>query len=238
MIFGIFGNSKPPPLTALSTPENLLEMVDRMTAGPPSKIDKRAIGLSLVILGAAGHFISGLRWDKQKGMWEASQRYLRQTNLDVITAEATVWIHFLMGRLWQADQKKEHEMFERIGYTSTGEAFQLVLQMIKEQTGFDFKARAVESRKLYLDALKDRSVSFEPFATTVLRSVGCQSLAEPLKAVGPLPPLEWTPLTLNVATFFATMPLGFYETFKNFLRAGPERFPEDDDDDDFDGLSS
>jgi hypothetical protein len=39
--------------------------------------------------------------------------------------------------------------------------------MIAKQTGFDFKARWIESGKFYLEAMKDRSVSYEPFASIV-----------------------------------------------------------------------
>jgi hypothetical protein len=101
MIFGMFGNPKPPPLSAfctkLSAPANLLKLADSMTTGTSSNIDKRGIVLSLVIMAAAGHFVRDLRWDRQKGMWEGSRRYLRHTNLDVITAEALVWVGFFDG---------------------------------------------------------------------------------------------------------------------------------------------
>jgi hypothetical protein len=202
-----------------------------MTKGASSSINKRAAVLSLVIMAGAGHFVEKLQWDRS-GMWEGSQRYLRDTNLDVITAEAIVWIHFLMGRFWFADRKKDHEMSERVGHVPLI-ASQLTLSIIEELTGCDFKARWIESRKLYLEAMKDKSVSYEPFATTVLRSVGCRSLAEPLKTVSePLPPPEWTPLTVNVSIFFSTMPSAFYETFKRFLIAWSDRFPHDEDFDD------
>jgi hypothetical protein len=228
-----------PPLTAscvkLSAPENLLAMADKMTSDRSGKIDNRASVLCFVIMAAAGDFVGGLlEPQKERGEWgEESRRYLRDTNLDVITAEAIVWIHFLMGRRWEADQQKDREMFERIGYSTTGEAFQLVLGFIEKLTGVDFKARAVESRMLYSRATKDRSVSFEPFATTVLRSAGCRSLTEPLSA---LSPVAWTPpfITIRVGIFYSTMPSAFYETFKNFLREWPGRFPSDDDED-FDG---
>jgi hypothetical protein len=229
------GKTKPPPFTSycteLSAPENLLELADDMTNGPSSSIDKRAVVLSLVIMAGAGHFVEKLQWDRS-GMWEGSRRYLRDTNLDVITAEAIVWIHFLMGQFWFADRKKDHEMSERVGHGTLFTASQLTLGIIEKLTGCDFKARWIESRKLYLQALKDGGVSYEPFATTVLRSVGCRSLAEPLKTVEPLPPPEWTPLTLNVGIFFSTMPSAFYETFKNFLRGWSDRFPHDEDYDD------
>jgi hypothetical protein len=33
----------------------------------------------------------------------------------------------------------------------------------------------------------------------------------------------------NVGTFYSTMPVGFYDTFKNFLREWSHRFPHDED---------
>jgi hypothetical protein len=206
----IFGNTKPPPLTAfctkLSVPANLLKLADSMTTGP-SSIDKRAVVLCLVIMAAAGHFIGGLQWDRQKGMSEGSRRYLRDTNLDVITAEAIVWIHFLMGRFWKADGEKDPKMFEQVGYVTLYTALQLALDMIEKQTGFDFKARSIESRKFYLNAMSDSGPSYEAFATVVFRSLGCRSLAEPLKTAGPPPlNLEWTRLATQVDIFFSTMP--------------------------------
>jgi hypothetical protein len=178
MIFGIFGKTKPPPLTAfcikLSVPENLLKLVDSMTKDTSSSIAKRAIVLSSLIMGGAGHFVEKLQWDRE-GILEGSQRYLRDTNLDVITAEAIVWIHFLMERFWLADQKKDHEMFERVGLGTFREAFELALCTIEKQTGCDFRARSIESRKLYLEAMKERGLCSEPFANTVLQSVGCRT---------------------------------------------------------------
>src|SRR5450631_3005770 len=100
MFFGLFGKTKPPSFTAsclkISTPENLQKFADSMTISTSGRIDRRAVVLYSVIMATAGHFVGGLRWDRQAG-WEGSRRYLRDTNLDVITAEAVVWIHFLMG---------------------------------------------------------------------------------------------------------------------------------------------
>ena len=164
-------------------------------------------------------------------MWGGSRSYLRETNLDVIAAEAIIWSQFLLGQLWKAE--KDREMFERMGYATHSVAARLALGMIESATGVNFADRARESRKLYLEAAKDRSVTFEPFATTVLRSVGCRSLAEPLKATtGVLPPPEWTPIALNVGVFYSTIPSASHETFKNMLKAWPDRFPSDDDFDD------
>ena len=65
------------------------------------------------------------------------------------------------------------------------------------------------------------------FASIVLHSVGRQSLAEPMKDLGPVPlVLEWAPLSIQVTIFFSTMPSAYYETYKNLLREWP--FPEDD----------
>jgi len=235
MIFGIFHKAKPPPLTAfctnLSDRTVLLKLADSMTAGGSSVIDNRAIVLSLVVMAAAGSFVKNLRSGRTE-ITKALRRYLRDTNLDVITAEAIIWIHFLMGNLWTRDQGNDHEMYKRIGRVTFFTAGQVLLFTIKEQTGFDFQAKATESRKFYLDALKDHWVSFEPFATVMSRSVGRRSLAEPLKTVGLLEfPAECPPLATNLSAFMSTVPPAYYETFKNFLKESSDRFPKDEDSD-------
>ena len=55
----------------------------------------------------------GLQWDRQKG-WEGSRRYLRDTNLKVMTAEVVVWITLLDGKVLAGEE--DREMVERIGY--------------------------------------------------------------------------------------------------------------------------
>ena len=229
MIFGIFGKTKPPPLTAfckkLDDPATLVRVANNMVVDRSAEfaeLNKRAVLLSSIAMGAAGHLV-----DKILDRGEPGQRVLRETNLDVITAEAIVWIHFLMSRFWETDQKKSPEMLERVDDSTFVEALQFVLQNIGEQTGFDFKETTIERVKFYSEAIKDRNVSFEPFATIVFRSIGRQSLAEPLKALEAPPlTLDWTYLTMQVGIFFSTMPLACYETFKNFMKEWP--------DDDFD----
>ena len=228
-----FDETSLPPLTEscvkLADPANLLQVADNMTKKRSAGTDNRATVLSLIIMAAAGHFVSEtLHWEKG-AMWRSSRQFLRNTNLDVITAETIVWVAFLIGQLWKADAKRDREMFEWIGYVTTATAGQLALGIVQDMTGVDFEGRAKESRTFYLDALKDPTLTFEPFATVVLRSVGCQSLSDPLNPIGPLPPAEWTPLTLHVGTFYSTMPLGSYEIFKNFLREWSDRFPHDED---------
>lgn len=225
--------SAAPPLTAFCTkladPKTLMGMVDQMTVKNSGNIDNRAIALSLTIMGAAGHLTSGLRWDEQP-MWQGSGSYLRDTNSDAIAAESIVWVGFLMGRLWKADQSTEREMFERVGFVTVGMASRLANSMIESQTGVNFTEDAVDRRKFYFQTEKDSTrPMFEAFASVVMRSVGRRSAADPLRSIGPLSPPEWTPLSANIAIFFSTMPKGFYETFKRMLMAWPERFPEDDD---------
>ena len=99
----------------LSAPENLLKVANSVMTDASSGTDKRAIVLFLIIMSAAGNFFESFRWDKQQ-MWEGSRLFLRDTNLDMITAEAIIWITFLIGEFWKADQKKDHEMFERVGF--------------------------------------------------------------------------------------------------------------------------
>ena len=226
-------SSSLPPLTEscvkLADPAKLFQVADKMTKKRSAETDNRAPVLSLILMGAAGHFVAEtLQWE-EGAMWRSSRQFLRNTNLDVITAETIVWMAFLMGQLWKADAKRDREMFERIGHVTTATAGRLALGIVKDTTGVDFERRARESRTIYLDALKYPTVTFEPFASVLLRSVGCQSLSDPLKPIGPLPPAEWTPLTLHVGTFYSTMQSGSYDTFKNFLREWSDRFPHDED---------
>lgn len=236
MIFSIFSKAKPlPPLTEacikLADSENLLKFADIQTSNNSTNIDNRAIALFVIIMGAAGHFVDNLR-NPQDKVWKEVWHYLRDTNLDVITAETMVWITFLMTQLWRAEQKKDHEMFERIGYGTCASATRLALDMIEAQTRFDFKAIWSERIKFYRENLKASSSAIpEAFATVVLESAGRRSLAEPLKMIGILQaPPEWIPLAAKVMIFFSTMPTGFYESYKRMLRGWPDRFPEDDDD--------
>ena len=232
MIFSLFRKTKPPPLTAycmrLSAPENLLKVANGVITDTSSSTDKRAIVLFLIIVSAAGNFVEGIQGDEP--FYKEMRQYLRDTDPDVITAEAIVWITFLMGELWEADQKKDREMFERVGYATVPTALRLTREMIESTTGFDFTARSIESRKLYRESVKDGKL-VEAFASVLFRSVGCRSLAEPLKTTA-WPPLElvWVWINIAVNTFFSSMPLRYYDTFKNMLRDRPDLFPHDEED--------
>ena len=227
MIFGMFAKAKQPPLTAfctkLSVRKNLIRVAGIEATKASLRTDKRAVVLSLTIMAAAGFFVERFRWDR--GVWKSSRRYLRGTNLDVITAEAIVWVHSLLGKLWLDDALKDHEMIERIGPLTFFAASKLALRMVEAKTGFDFEKEAIERRKLYSEGLKDHKI-VEVFTTVLFRSVGRMSLAEPLRTVDELlPPLEWMPLLHNVNTFFATMPLEYYKAFKGLLKERPDLFP-------------
>ena len=220
MIFGMFAKAKQPPLTAfctkLSVRKNLIRVAGIEATKASKPTDKRAVVLSLTIMAAAGFFVERFRWDR--AVWKSSRRYLRGTNLDVITAEAIVWVHSLLGKLWLDDALKDHEMIERIGPLTFFAASKLALRMVEAKTGFDFEKEAIERRKLYSEGLKDHKI-VEVFTTVLFRSVGRMSLAEPLRTVDELlPPLEWMPLLHNVNTFFATMPLEYYKAFKGLLK--------------------
>jgi hypothetical protein len=159
LIFGIFGKAKAAPLTAfckkVSDPTRLLRVANNMVVDASlatQAVDKRALLLSFIVMGAAGHLVEQL----DRGLdGNSSQRVLRDTNLDVITAEAIIWIHFLMIRLCDTDQKKSPEMFGRVDDSTFIEAFKFVLQTIAQQTGFDFKEAAIQRQKLYFEAIKD-----------------------------------------------------------------------------------
>jgi hypothetical protein len=225
----------------MSAPENLPEiakgMIERAKTMERKKerdinyprVDERAIMLHSVIMGAAGHFIGGLRWEPIAGS-KASERYLRNTNLDVITAEAIIWIEFLMARFISNEAKEEQRsqyyqepmILVLVGDSTRREARLINQGAMKKFTGFDFEATKyfAERFRYYQEAAKDGSVSFELFAAIVIKSIGRQSPADPLKVVGPFPLPEWIALSQNVATFFATMPLKYYETFKDMLVGG------------------
>jgi hypothetical protein len=223
----------------LSDPERLIKFVHDMTAADDRTAqDNRAIVLMAVELAAAGHFVRNLRWDKQP-MWEGSDSYLRNTNLDVITAEALVWIHYLIHELKRNDRKDRgmtrHIDDEDIDDMTNGRihgrivtqtfpfAADLTLGFIKSETGVDFTERSMERRKLYFKARDEKRPSCEVFASVVLQCVGCQSLSDPPKSIA-LPSLVEMPIFLNVSTFFSTKPIAFYETFKIILQAEPMLF--------------
>ena len=217
-------------MTALCLKVSQRAITDAVLTVDPTAQHKRAHVLTLMIMMAAGHFVgkSLPRWEDLLGIWEGPRHYLRNTNLDVITAEAIVWITFLMGRFWKADQRTDHRMFQRVGFATVSKASQIALGIIQSTTGSDFEAGATASRKLYVQSMEDRKL-VEAFASVVLRSVGCQSLAQPRRAVGFPPPPEFIPISVVVNVFFASIPSAYYDTYKNTLREWSDRFPVDED---------
>jgi hypothetical protein len=220
------------PLTAfclkISTPEALFKFVEGMTR-EPTKTDARAWVMTLVFMSAAGHLVKGLADPEDSEIAGDIEHYLCDTNLDVITAEAMVWISFLIGQLWRADQKNDHEMFERIGYVTISTANRFALDMIKELTEHDYTTSSTERRRFYFDMMKNRGDLHESFATILFLSVNRRSLEDPPRASNPTDYIapEWLPIVLYVTTFFSTMPRAYYKTFKNMLCAWPDRFPHD-----------
>jgi hypothetical protein len=171
--------------------------------------------LSLILAAAAGDFVKNLRW-------EGSRRYLKSTNLDVITAEAIIWMYFLMVRFYLADQKRA--LIDDFAFP---QALSDALFVIQDKTGFDFEKTGFKRWQRYCESVENREDVSLVFASIVLHSVERQSLAEPMKDLGPVPlVLEWAPLSIQVTIFFSTVPSAYYETYKNLLREWP--FPEDD----------
>lgn len=242
MIFRIFCKPLAQPLTEaclkLSDFGNLANMLDRINrASTLDSIDARATALNFFILSASGSLIKSLRWEKNDTgpiFWEGSDTLLRRTNLDVITAEAIVWIGFLMGQLRRADAKRDREMYERVGSTTVGAAGGLGREFIRSFTGVDFSERSKDARMVYSESLKKERPSSEVFASVILARIGCKRFSDPPKQLGLLedgilPPGEWMPLSAVVGIFCTTMPPGCYQSFKNLLRQFPERFPTYDD---------
>jgi hypothetical protein len=214
MMFGIFGRAKRPPLTEfcmrLSEGENLVKSANAMYAdNSSSAIDRQAIPLALVTMAAAGDFVTNFRWEK--AMWEDSHRFLRRTNLDVITAEAVAWIFFLMRNFCENDLKTQSDMMRTgrydaysdplldIGQNTFPTAREIVLSMIERQTGFNFNKTVMTRRRRYQEAMASGEDVASVFASILLHSVGRQSLADPMKDLGRVPLIaEWSPLSLSV----------------------------------------
>ena len=137
-----------------------------------------------------------------------------------------IWICYLTARLWKAE--RDHEMVTRVGYLTFTHANELTLDIIEEATGVDFKERAIESRKLYIAADKEGRDEVGAFAGRVIASVGCKSLADPLRPPA-LPRLEDTVLCLGIYVFYATKRMTFYNMFTMLLRERSESFPHDED---------
>ena len=130
MIFGIFGRAKHHPLTdycMLDAPAYLLKTASVRIANVLPGISTQHIVLSLILAAAAGDFVKNLRW-------EGSRRYLQNTNLDVITAEAIIWLYFLMVKFYLADQ--ERALIDDFAFRF---ALSDVLFTIKDKTGLDFE---------------------------------------------------------------------------------------------------
>jgi hypothetical protein len=115
MIFGIFGNPKLPPLTTtcikLSAPEKMAASVFKFAERERdlrTTMDPRPLFLCAIIMAAAGYYVGRLRWERAAG-WEGSRRFLQNTNIDVITAEAIIWITFLMGRFIRNEEDTDQE---------------------------------------------------------------------------------------------------------------------------------
>jgi hypothetical protein len=148
----------------------------------------------------------------------------------VITAEAIIWMYFLMVRFYLADQKRA--LIDDFAFPQAlSDALFVILSdalfVIQDKTRFDFEKTGFKRWQRYCESVENREDVSLVFASIVLHSVGRQSLAEPMKDLGPVPlVLEWAPLSIQVTIFFSTMPSAYYETYKNLLREWP--FPEDD----------
>jgi hypothetical protein len=180
-------------------------------------------------MAAAGIFVGRLHWDRVKGVSEGSGQFFWDTNLDVITAEAIIWVGYIMQKLHQHEE--DDGIKTRIGDFTFADAHRIVLDRIKSETGVTFKNRAEQSRGVYREAQEDGVTLADAFATTVLRCVGCQSLYEPLKqAPRPMevPMMDWMQLSVaNVTTFYTTIPMAYYKMFKTALIEAPDLFPPD-----------
>jgi len=227
----LFRKAKPPPLTAwimqFSTPANLLKAASSVLIDATPGTDSRPVVMCLTIFSATGNLVGNLLRNEE-AFYKDIRTYFRDTDFDVVTAEAIVWISVLMVEFWKSDKQKDREMFERIGCGTISVAGELSLEMIKSNTGFDFKTSAIERRRTYIESAKS-GMLVEAFASVLYRSVGRRALAEPLEPERPPLELEWMTINIALNIFFSTMPLAYYETFKNMLKGRPDLFAYDED---------
>jgi hypothetical protein len=196
--------------------------------GNPENEFKRGQILAMLIMMAAGHFTQkSLKWDKARNL-KSSSEYLHRTNMDLITAEAIIWITFVIGQLWKSDQKEDREMFLRIGFTTVTIANDLCLSIIQNQTGYDFKEDAIRSRKRYMQPRND-SIS-EEFVFTIINSINRTSFRQSAIIAIENDIFLNIIIKISVDTFFITMPTAYYESFKRMLRHWPDKFPLDEPD--------
>src|SRR5262249_47877502 len=152
-------------------PNRLLRVANNVVVDHSVKVDKRALLLSFIVMGAAGHLVAQL----DRGLdGNSSWRFLGNTNLDVVTAEAIIWNHALLMWLWKTEHNKNPKMLEGVDDSIFIEALKMILETIAAETGFDFKEAAIEREKLYYGAISERSVP-ESFATILAQSLGRRS---------------------------------------------------------------
>lgn len=225
-------NLRKPSLTdyciKISQPQTLMKVAEDTTR-KPSETDARYWVMALIIMSAAGHFVKGLMDAQADEVVFTLEHFRRDVNWDVITAEAIVWIGFLIFKLWEADTKSDQKMFELIGSSTLYMASRYSLELIREITGCDYTAQCDERRRFYVHAFKERGDLPESFASIILLSATRRSLEDLPRTVNPTDYIapEWLALVLNVTIFYSTMPHAYYQTFKNMLREWPDRFPED-----------
>jgi hypothetical protein len=63
----------------------IAQVIELAANSKSASVDKRSIIWSMLIMTLAGDFVGKtLSWDKQKGLWDGSRGYLRNTNIDII----------------------------------------------------------------------------------------------------------------------------------------------------------
>lgn len=212
------------PLTDLCAKCSPAFIADFVQRGNPLDEHKRAKLLCYLVMYGAADFVNGSLNPQKSELWTASPSLLADTNKDVLTAETIVWLCFLMGRFWTTE--RDYEMRQRVGYLTLTHTNQLCLALINDATGVDFKVRFVESRKLYLDAQKERGDLYEAFIGRLLACLGSKSVVESPSASHGLKP-EGTQLAMAVMIFFSTMPEAIYKNFMTLLHERSDEFPWD-----------
>lgn len=225
MFSRLFTTKRSNPLFDLCSRLNIqvvLKSVDRLASESETK---KATILSYLIMMAAAELVRDLILGEGEAR-ENSPELFRNTNLDVITAEALVWVETVLFRMWGEHARRDDEVLYLVGHGTFPRSLDLIDVVIKAQTGVDFKHRSLEGRSRYIAAYREGMLTcVGTFAHRVMESVGSTSLADkPQRQEAPFLGLEVTMLGLPASAFYASMLPIYYKMFTDILRERPDEF--------------
>ena len=209
------------PLSDLCSTYSPAFIAEHVEAGDSTDEYKHARLLQYLVMHGAAVFINNDLNPKVNDVWSWSPSILTDKNKDVITAETILWLCFLMERFWIADN--DHERRERVGAFTLYAADKLCVHTVSRVTRVNFRDRALDGRRHYLNAERDTGDTMGAFIGRLLASADNRTLADRPKTAY-LADTSRTPfrtqicLSAAVSSFFPAVPNAIYETFTKSLR--------------------